>query len=338
MIQPDLSMQLSILIVSWSERGLLERCLAAVQHSTAKTDAEVIVVDNGSDDGSADLVARAYPRVHLIRNDHNWGYAHANNQAYQASTGEFILLLNTDAILTKDALEKMLARLREAPGLGGTTPRFLNADGSTQYGYHRRRSSVLRLIGAFLHNGKAWKRNRWAREYFRLDDDFRTREIIEQPAGTCWLLRRTAIEQSGGLFDAQRYPIHFNDVDFAERLRRKSWKTELVPGAAIVHAGGSAVKHLDPYLAKELYLVSQLYYFRTWRPFGEYVGIKLFFALVCVVYLVLTRLNLVHWYFTAPITDRHASFAAQLRIFRALLAERLPPGWVPKNARSARLA
>lgn len=318
-------MELSVIVLNWNTRELLERCLTSLRSALGNRAAEVFIVDNGSSDGSAAMVSERYPQWSLLANDRNRGFAAANNQAFAKATGEFILLLNNDVVLTRAALDALVATLRERPALAGTTGRLLNADGSTQYGYHRRRVTAWRLIGTLLHNGKLWRNNPWARSFLMLDSPLTAEQVIEQPAASCWLLRRSAINAAGGLFDERRYPIHFNDVELAERLLRQGGKTLLVPGAEVVHDGGTSVARLNPYLLKEHYLISEVLFLRSFRSFPEYLLLKAFFAVVCTVMLGLTRLNLLHLYFTTPITDRRASVAAQTRILKALLTESLPP-------------
>lgn len=315
-------MDLSILIVNWNTRDLLERCLKAVAAATQRLGAEILVVDNGSSDGSAELVRGSFPDVVLITNDRNRGFAAANNQALARATGDFVLLLNTDAVLTGDALVALRAALERRPELGGSVPLLVNPDGRVQTGYHRRRTTGVRLIGNFLHNGHLWRNNPWVRSYLRLDAAPDAEQPVEQPAATCWLLRRSAIAAAGGLFD-ERFPIHFNDADLAERLLAVGKRTLLVPGARVVHDGGASVNRLDHYLLKELYFVSQLLFLRKHRSFIEYLAVKGFLAVASLGLLTLTRLGLTHHYFGEPITDRSAAVTAQFRILRSLIADRL---------------
>lgn len=315
-------MELSVLIVNWNTRAYLERCLASLPTALAGIDAEVIIVDNGSTDGSAAFIRERYPQCRLITNERNRGFAKANNQAYPLAGGEFILLLNNDAVLSAGDVPALLAPLRGEATLGGTIPTLLNANGSVQYGYHRRRATGFRLIGAFLHNGNLWRNNPWARQYLMLDDDLKREQVIEEPAAACLLLRRRALEQNGRLFDAERFPLHFNDAALAEDLARHGWRTRLVPSVRVVHAGGKTVKRIDPYRLKQAYLVSLILFVRQYRPFAEYLLVKLLLASVSVALLLLTRFGLTHWYFTTPITDRSASVRAQRRVLRALFTER----------------
>lgn len=316
-------MELSILIVNWNTRDFLRQCLAAVQRAAAGLEAETIVVDNGSRDSSAEMIRRDWPMVHLIANDRNRGFAAANNQAFARSRGTFVLLLNTDALIDQASLTALLKTLRAEPKLGATTPVLRNTDGSIQYGYHRRRMTGWRLLATLLHNGRLWPGNPWARHYLMLDERFDRDQVLEQPAASCWLIRRLAIHQSGGLFD-ERFPIHFNDADLSERLWRQGWRTQLVTSAQVVHRHGVSVGQLDPYLRKELYLVSQLLFVRRFRPLTEYLILKATLVVVSLILLTLTSLGLTLTSFNQPVANRQTSLAAQRRILRSLWTERLP--------------
>ena len=114
----DIKMDVSIVIVNWNTRELLLDCLASVRQTTAGCRVEVIVVDNGSSDGSPQAVRKQFPQVTLIENAENRGFAQANNQALTRATGRYLLLLNSDTRLTEDALKNMVAFMEKTPQAG----------------------------------------------------------------------------------------------------------------------------------------------------------------------------------------------------------------------------
>ena len=125
-------MRLSIIIVNWNQREMLKDCLHTVFETTdLKTD-EVFVVDNGSEDGSADCVAEHFPNVRLLRNTENRGFAAANNQAMRLASGRHILLLNNDTLVHGDVLERSCEYLDQNPVVAAMGCRVLNSDGSLQ--------------------------------------------------------------------------------------------------------------------------------------------------------------------------------------------------------------
>lgn len=126
-VAPDLS----IIIVNWNTRELLARCLDSVQ-ADLPADSEVWVVDNASADGSAALVRERFPWVRLIENNENVGFARANNQALKIVNGQYVLLLNSDAMLPGSALACLLQFADDHPRAGVIGVKLLNADGSFQ--------------------------------------------------------------------------------------------------------------------------------------------------------------------------------------------------------------
>ena len=127
---------LSIIIVSWNVRDLLRRCLQSIYDQT-KIPFEIFVVDNASSDGSADMVAKEFKNVKLIRNPKNRGFAAANNQAVKLTRGEYIMFLNDDTEILDSALDKMTKYLEKASSTGIAGARLLNSDKTIQVGTAR---------------------------------------------------------------------------------------------------------------------------------------------------------------------------------------------------------
>ncbi len=122
-------MKLSIIIVSWNVKRYLVDCLNSLH--------EVIVVDNGSADGTCDLVKERFPSVNLIKNSQNYGFAAANNQGMKAAKSQYILLLNPDTIVRDGALDKLIRFMDDNPDVGACGPKLLNEDGTTQRSVRR---------------------------------------------------------------------------------------------------------------------------------------------------------------------------------------------------------
>ena len=207
---------LSILIVNWNTRDLVLRCLDSLAAATEGIRSEVIVVENGSVDGSPDALARRTDIV-LLENDRNLGYAAAVNQAYERSSGELVLLLNSDVDLSRQALQSMLAFLDDHPTIAGVAPLYVFPDGSPQPFHFR-----FPTFSVTLANCSAIARrlipgiSRRLREYRMLDDDFSHARPVPQPSASCLLLRRSVLPDDH-IFD-ERYPIFFNDVQLARSL------------------------------------------------------------------------------------------------------------------------
>lgn len=242
------STTLSIVLVNWNTRDYLLGALKSIYDSTPSIAFEVIVVDNASSDGSAEAVAREYPTVTLIANRANEGYARANNQGLEASTGTCVLLLNPDVVLPKGGLDRAVEVLESRPEVGALGVRLVNPDGSPQRsvrGFPTPMSVVWEATGLsrLLPNSPVFGAYRMS--WFTYDREAE----VEQPMGTFLLIRREAIEQVGPL--DERFTIFFNEVDWCFRARRQGWKILFTPEVEVVHYGGSSTKQVSAKMAWE---------------------------------------------------------------------------------------
>ena len=244
----------SILIVNWNTRDAILQCLDAIPASIdADLQYEVIVVDNGSVDGSA-WALRERRDIVLLSNVENLGFAAAVNQAFARSSGEFVLLLNSDVDLTVGSLSVLAEFLLEHPDVAGVGPLYVNPDGSAQPFHFR-----LPTFAALLANGSSLLRRlipgsrRILRDYRMLDDDFSTPLRVQQPSASCLLLRRSCLSDDVVL--DERYPIYFNDVMLARRLFERGLALWVTPNAVVVHEAGSSSRQLGNALRRQ-YLAS----------------------------------------------------------------------------------
>jgi GT2 family glycosyltransferase len=250
-MQPGL---VSILIVNWNTREAILRCLDALPASVDnELTYEVIVVENGSVDGSAEALQERTD-IALISNSDNRGFAAAVNQAYARSSGEFILLLNSDVDLTVGSLGALTRFLVEHPRVAGVGPLYLNPDGSPQPFHFR-----LPTFGALLANGSLLVRKlmpgstRILRDYRMLDDDFSAPLRVPQPSASCLLLRRSCLPDDSVL--DERYPIFFNDVMLARSLFERGLELWVTPDSVVVHEAHSSARQLGKALRRQ-YLAS----------------------------------------------------------------------------------
>ena len=255
--------RVSILIVNWNTREQVTQCLASLPHDTPGLSCEVIVVDNGSIDGSAEALQR-HSEITLICNERNAGYAAAVNQAYRVSSGEFVLLLNSDVALTRGALGSLAHFLADSPPAAGVGPLYVNPDGSPQPFHFR-----FPTFGMTLANGSPVVSKllpgskRKLREYRMLDEDFSQPRPVPQPSASCLLLRRSCLPQDC-IFD-ERYPIFFNDVQLARSLATRGFALWVTPSAQVVHAAHSSTRMLGP-AGKRQYLGSLVRMLRETEP------------------------------------------------------------------------
>jgi GT2 family glycosyltransferase len=235
---------LSIIIVNWNTRDLLRACLSSLREALDGSPlcTEVIVVDNASADGSAEMVGSEFPEFRLIANAKNRNYAAGNNQGLREASGELILLLNPDTEVPKGALESLAAFLREHPRAGAVSPALVHPDGRVQQsvrGFPSPRALTGELTGlARLRPGSAWSAYRPQ----ALPED--RPSSVEQPMASAFLVRRETLEQVGPL--DEQFPLFFNDVDLCYRLKQAGWSIHYDPGVRVVHVGGASTKQVRP--------------------------------------------------------------------------------------------
>lgn len=232
----------SILIVNWNTRELVMECLASLPKQGTGPSYEVIVVDNGSVDGSGDALSRQ-PGIELIRNDRNLGYAAAVNQAYRRSRGDFVLLLNSDVELTPAALSSLTQFLRDDPSAAAVGPLYLNVDGSPQPFHFRFPTFTMTLANGGAVAGRLLPGSkRRLRRYRMLDEDFSQPRPVPQPSASCLLLRRSLLPDDH-IFD-ERYPIFFNDVQLARSFADRGLTLWVTPSAKVVHHSHASTRKL----------------------------------------------------------------------------------------------
>ena len=233
----------SIIIVNWNTRDLLRSCLRALVSGIGGVHAQILVVDNGSTDGSPVLVSEEFPWVELLRNPENVGFARANNQAYQRVEGRYVLLLNPDTEAGSGSIEKMVQFLDADSQRAGVTAVLRNPDGTMQR-YHKRlpRWRYVLFSETILRN--LFPCNRWIRAFYMHDEPFQSMTEVEQPPAACLMLRQSIL-MPPSLFDEQ-FPIFYNDVDLCRWLYDHGHRLFLLPGAEVMHHGGAGGVHELP--------------------------------------------------------------------------------------------
>jgi N-acetylglucosaminyl-diphospho-decaprenol L-rhamnosyltransferase len=242
---------LSIVIVGWNVRELLETALASIYAGTSQGPSpEVILVDNASTDGTPAMVASAYPQVRLIANADNRGFTGANNQGIAAASGSYILLLNPDTEVTGDALYQLVAYLERHPEVGLVGPRLLNSDGTTQSS--RRRFPTLPIL--FLES--TWLESLapqgMLRKHYMLDLSDERDQEVGWVTGAAMLVRRSVIDQVGMLDEG--FFMYSEELDWCHRIHDAGWRVAYTPSAEIIHYGGKSSEQVAP--ARHIYFQS----------------------------------------------------------------------------------
>ncbi len=230
---------ISVVIPSWNTREYLDACLRTLFASRGPT-LEVIVVENGSEDGSAELVESSYPHVTLVKNEHNEGFARGCNQGMEIASGRYVLLLNTDTEMRENALADLYRFLEEHDDYAAVAPRLVHADGRTQRTVQA--FPNLRTALFFATPLERWlPESRELRRYFMRDWSQETSRDIDQPPAAVLLIRKSVLD-SIGHFDEQFW-LFFNDVDLSKRMKRAGWKTRYLAEAKVLHHVGGSTKN-----------------------------------------------------------------------------------------------
>ncbi len=251
----------SVLVVSWNTREDTRRCLESLP-AGGETGHEVIVVDNGSRDGSAEMLA-ARDDITLIRNSANRGFAEAVNQAYAQAKGDLILLLNSDAQLHPGALDALVGFLHDRPDAAGVSPLFLNPDGTFQPFFRRLPTFASALVLATGLQRLPGLRRTMGRSMMAGEDFSRPRPV-EQPPAACLLLRREVLGPTRIL--DERLPIYYNDVLLAHDLAAAGHRLWMTPDAVVSHVQGASTHLLDPDARRRHHLGGLVRYLRATEP------------------------------------------------------------------------
>jgi GT2 family glycosyltransferase len=250
----------SVIVLSWNAKDEVLACIHSLLAIAKTLPLEVVVVDNASQDGSVEALSQV-PNIKLVKNSTNRLYAAGNNQAYALTSGEYVLILNQDTIVNLDAVQASVHWLQQHADYGAVTVRLRNDDGSTQYYMHRRLPQWYDIPLALLHKRWSGFLPNTTKRYLYLDQTFNEDFDIEQAAGTYVMVRRSAIQQLGYLFNERFFPLYYNDVDLCRRLHQAGWKIRLLANVSIQHHKGTSVRKLPKLKNLKIYLKALYYYF-----------------------------------------------------------------------------
>jgi len=232
----------SVLVVSWQSGAWLERCLRSIDPA----EAQIIVADNASTDGSAARAAASAPHARVLALPRNLGFAGGVNAARREATAPRLLILNPDAAATPGAIGRLAAALDAAPEIGAAAGRLVDADGTPQRGFNVRRLPTLASLAAdLLLVDHLWPGNPVSARYYARDLDPDVPADVEQPAAACLMVRADVFDRLGG-FDETFWPAWWEDVDFCRRLLAAGYRIRYAPDATFVHEGGTSVGALGP--------------------------------------------------------------------------------------------
>ena len=263
--------RLSIIIVNWNVRDLLDRCLASIfAADLAPGSFEIIVVDAASADDSVAMVRQKYPAIRLLAQAENVGFTRGNNIGLAQAQGDFLLLLNPDTEVSRNALSALVDYMEKNPAVGIVGPHTLNSDGSHQS--TRRRFPTL-MTGIFESTWLAAAApSRVERDYRLLDTDDDDIMLVDWVQGSALMLRRKLYRDIGGLDEA--YVMYSEELDFCRRAKCAGWRIVYHGRAIITHHGGKSSEQVAAQTLIHFH-TSKLRYFRKHHGFGQYAFLRI---------------------------------------------------------------
>lgn len=275
---------LSIVIVNWNSVKFLRKCLCSIYAQTKNLQFEVIVIDNASFDGSAEMMAREFPKARFLQGRENAGFARANNAAFAESAGRAVLFLNPDTEVIGEALERMVRFLDATPAAGAVGCKLLNTDGSVQTSCIQAYPTILNQAFDTELLRRFFPRSRWWGMRPLVEGALRTSEV-EVISGACLLARRVAFEKVGQF--TTDYFMYSEDLDFCFKLNRAGLKNYYLGDASVTHHGGQSTDTMpESQFSNVVMRESVTKFLRLHRGAAYAEGYRLTTALVAAVRLV----------------------------------------------------
>jgi GT2 family glycosyltransferase len=240
---------LSIIIVSFNAEADLTACLLSLKKAPPAIEHEIIVVDNASSDGSVEA-ASAIAGVKVITMDRNRGFAAANNAGIRQSSGNYLLLLNSDTVAAAGAIDALVARLQAVKAAAVAGPRLVDAQGHAELSFGRMISPL-----------NEFRRKRRSRKW--IEKETAREQFVDWVSGACLLVRRGEAEEVG-LLD-ERFFLYTEDVDFCHAVRKLGRKILFTPAAVVMHARGRS-RASRPEASQSAYRRSHLAFYQKHHP------------------------------------------------------------------------
>jgi len=230
---------LSVIIVSYNTRRLLDECLASLQTAVSPANGmEIIVVDNASGDSSVEMVREKYPDVHLIAGDENRGFSAANNLGARQANGRVLLFLNSDTVVSEEALVQPLDYLDAHPKVGATTVRLVYPNGERDPDNHRGFPTPWNALCHFSGLGRLFRSSPRFNGYFQSYADFEQTHAVPVIAGSFMMMPRAVFDELGGWDES--YFFYGEDIDFCYRIYLAGYEIIYYPHVQVLHYKGAS--------------------------------------------------------------------------------------------------
>lgn len=265
----------SIIIVSFNRLDLIKKCLAA---ATKAPDSEIILVDNNSTDDVVGFVKTHYPKVRVIVNKKNTGFAIGNNQGMRAGKGDYLLALNTDAFLEKDAVAKLTKFAKSHPDTGVVGPKLLNPDGTLQPSAGSFPSLWTVLLIMITIDNWPFFRKFLPSIHNRYPGHFKTTRTFDWVTGACLLIPRGVFEKTKG-FD-ENYFMYGEEQELQYRMHELGYKSYYLPSAQAIHLGFSSSSPANGAIKE---LLSYIAFFKKYKPSWQIPILKTLIVSGCLL-------------------------------------------------------
>jgi GT2 family glycosyltransferase len=256
-------LDLSAVVVSYNSRAHLAQCLGSIRRDPAGAAAEIVVVDNDSRDGSAELIESEFRDARVVRNRDNVGYARAVNQGIAATAGRHVLVLNPDCEVASGALATLSGFLDAHADAGITAPRILNPDGSLEFSARAFPDHLTFFFNRYSLLTRLFPNNPFSRRYLLTDWDHKSARVVDWVSGACMLVRRDAVARVGGMDEA--FFMFNEDVDWCRRMKDSGFAVWYVPDATVVHHIGASRTRVAPRVIVERHR-GMIHYFHKHHP------------------------------------------------------------------------
>lgn len=237
-------MDLSIIIVSYNSKQFIQGCISSLFNSAPHLAWEIIVIDNASQDASADLVRKEFPEIKLISNLRNLGYAKACNLGIKEAKGRYFFILNPDTKLSAGSLEAMVRFMDENPRCGILGPKLLDGGGRAEFSCRAFPSYSAAFFNRYSLLTRIFPHSKYANRYLKTNCPHDTIIEVDWVSGAAMLIRKECLNQAGN-FD-EGFFMYCEDVDLCKRAKDKGWQVLYYPSLELTHIIGGSIRRTSP--------------------------------------------------------------------------------------------
>jgi hypothetical protein len=243
----------TVVLVSFNTREITVQSIAKLIEN-CNLSLEIIVVDNASTDDTVETLRSKFPTVKVIQNQQNVGFGVANNQGFAIASGDYVLLLNTDAFILSGCIEQLVATIQSDSKIGVVGPKILNEDGSIQPSVHPFPGPLRAIL-------EYW----WLERLFRPGTTFGTyrewsyaqQADVPWLIGACMLVRKSVIAETDGF--SSDFFMYSEETDWQKRIRDNGWRIVFTPNAECIHLGGASGGIADAKVRSEFFRSQDIY-------------------------------------------------------------------------------